>query len=264
MNCCHKIINALRTLCRIRRFCTKPKFMPLTNTGFCNPLDRPVSIVTWNIQGLFYFLYKKKQDNIIRELHKFDQEIICLQEVFEDSLKELIIHELKDKYPYYLLGNVDKRYIVGDDSGLLVLSKFKIEFMKELILAEKVFPDRMASKSIMYFQIGNLNLVTCHLQSNNMYARLGNDISCRQIKMIKEESPFDSYIVAGDLNNNEAYLLLDQFKNNYVNTWNNEILDYIVPINYPTMSIKTHVSDMDITDVSDHYPLMCTIEYISN
>ena len=82
--------------------------------------------------------------------------------------------------------------------------------MKELILDEKVFPDRMANKSIMYFKVGNLNFVTSHLQSNNMYANLGNDISCRQIKMIKEESPFHSYIVTGDLNHNEAYLLLDK------------------------------------------------------
>jgi len=241
----------------------KPKFIPLTNNGFCNPFNQPKSIVTWNIQGLFYFMYKKKQDNIIRELHNFDQDIICLQEVFEDSLKELIIHELKDKYPYYLLGNVDKRYIVGDDSGLLVLSKFKIEFMKELVLDEYVLPDRLSNKSIMYFKVGNLNLVTCHLQSNNMYDN--NDISCRQIKMIREESPFDSYIVTGDLNHNEAYLLLDQFKNNYDRTWGKtEILDYIVPVNYSTMNIKTQVSDMDITDITDHYPLMCTIEYISN
>ena len=130
MNCCRRVLNALKTLGRVRRFCTKPKFMPLTNTGFCNPSNQPKSIVTWNIQGLFYFMYKKKQDNIIRELHNFDQDIICLQEVFEDSLKELIIYELGGKYPYYLLGNVDKRYIIGDDSGLLVLSKFKIDRFK--------------------------------------------------------------------------------------------------------------------------------------
>jgi len=258
---CHRILSVLKSFWRITRICIKPKFIPLTNNGLCDPLDKPKSIVTWNIQGLFYFMYKKKEDNIIRELLNFDQDIISLQEVFEDSLKELIIYELRDKYPYYLLGNVDKRYIIGADSGLLVLSKYKVEFMKELILGEYVFPDRMASKSIMYFKIGNLNLVTCHLQSNNMYDN--NDISCRQIKMIKEESPFDSYIVTGDLNHNEAYLLLDQSKNNYDRTWNDEILDYIVPINYSTMNIKTQVSDMDISDISDHYPLMCTIEYIS-
>ena len=263
MNRCHRLFNALKSFARVMRFCMKPKFIPLTNTGYCDPSDQPKSIVTWNIQGLFYFMSKDKQDNIIRELQNFDQDIICLQEVFEDSLKELIIYELRDKYPYYLLGNVNKRYVVGDDSGLLVLSKYRIEFMRELILDEYVFPDRMASKSIMYFKVGNLNLVTCHLQSNNMYDN--NDISYRQIKMIKEKSPFDSYIVTGDLNHNEAYLLLDQFKNNYDRTWGEtEILDYIVPINYSTMNIRTQVSDMDISNTSDHYPLMCTIEYSSN
>ena len=85
MNRCHRLFNALKSFARVMRFCMKPKFMPLTNTGFCDPSDQPKSIVTWNIQGLFYFMYKEKQDNIIRELHNFDQDIICLQEVFEDS-----------------------------------------------------------------------------------------------------------------------------------------------------------------------------------
>mgnify|MGYP002878483004 CR=1 FL=1 len=107
---------------------------------------------------------------------------------------------------------------------------------------------------------GNLNIMTGHLQSNNMYNN--DDISANQIQTIMDESPFESYIVTGDLNNNECPRLLNQPKNNYDTTWSSDILDYIIPINYPNMKVITKVSTRDITDVTDHNALMGEIKYI--
>jgi len=90
-----------------------------------------------------------------------------------------------------------------------------------------------------------------------------DDISVRQIQKIREESPFDTYIIAGDLNNKDAHSVLKCDKNNYETTWDNEILDYIVPINYPTMKLITSVSYTDITDISDHKALRCSLDYSS-
>ena len=33
-----------------------------------------------------------------------------IEEVFEDSYKEQIIKELKEKYPYYFIGTMDKKW----------------------------------------------------------------------------------------------------------------------------------------------------------
>ncbi len=251
----------MKLIGRVFRICFNHKHK-ITNSKRCNYLDKPTSIVSWNIQGLFYYLSSLRVNNIINSLQTFNQDIICLQEVFEDSLKTNIIQKLSHKYPYYLCGNICKKYIVGEDSGLLVLSKYKIEFIKEIFLNDNYFPDKMANKSILYFKIGCLNLVTTHLQSSYFYYI--EDIAANQIKMIKHNSPFDNYIITGDLNNNQAYIYSGVSKNNDSNTWNNYILDYILPINLSTISVNTCVSTIDIKDTSDHNPLCATIEYLKD
>ena len=258
MNFCYYVFNILKTLGRLKYICVYPKTLPITNCELCNPLDNPKSIVSWNIQGLFLFMNPLKTENILRELHYFTEDIICLQEVFENPLKERIIEGLKDKYPYYLTGNRNKRFWVGEDCGLLVLSKYKVQFVKEVILDEYVFPDTMANKSVLYFRIGCRNFVTTHLQSSNMND--AEDIAIRQIKIVMNESPFKEYIITGDLNHPEAHLHIGCPKSIHKNTCNNEILDYIVPINLPNLAMDIGVSDIDITEVSDHYPLIGRIQ----
>ena len=233
--------------------------------------DKPKSIVTWNIQGLFMHMNDDKTRTILYQLKRMnDYDIICLQEVFENSLKDKIIYELRDNQPYYLLGDTYKRYLVGEDSGLMILSKYPIEFVKEHVLEEYNFPDRMANKTILYFKIGNLNLMTTHLQSNNMFDN--TELSSKQLRQIIEFSPFEQFIITGDLNNNNSDKFLRKEKNNFDRTWVNqtnsinhskpdsEILDYIFPHNYDNITVQVNVPKMDITNCSDHFPLFCRIE----
>ena len=259
MKLLQKIWNSLCTLKRIFRCCQREKFMPLTNCGTVNTDHKPRSIITWNIQGLFYFMNQEKGLNIINQLKLMDKsDIICLQEVFEDELKERIIFKMKETHPYYLLGNTEKRYLFGEDSGLLVLSKYPIEFVKELILDEYYFPDRLANKSLLYFKIGDLNLMNTHLQSNNMFDN--SDISTKQLHLMKDECPFERCIFVGDLNNNQSYQHVGVRKNNIIRTWGkDDILDYILPWNYDDyIQVRsTGVPNIDISNVSDHYPLWC-------
>ena len=106
-------------------------FLPLTNCGGVNTDHRPRTIVTWNVQGLFYFMNEEKGMNIVNMLLRMTQaDIICLQEVFENSLKETIIYKLKDT-PILFIRKYRKKIFFWEDSGLLVLSKYPIEFVKE-------------------------------------------------------------------------------------------------------------------------------------
>ncbi len=246
---------------RIFRFCYWWKNIPQTNSNSVSINDKPTHIITWNTQCIFLHMKKHKLQYIINTIESFkSNDILCLQEVFEDTCKQRLINELSHMYPYYLCGNMNKRYIIGEDSGILILSKYPIQLEKEIILDEYIFPDRMANKSIVYFKVGCLNLVTGHLQSNNMFDN--NDISTRQIKMIKEKSPFSSYIITGDLNHNDTHDILNVPKNNFTRTWGgHDILDYIIPINCNHITLNVRVIDIDITTISDHYPLQAELKY---
>ena len=250
----------LGRLKRLKNLFIYSKEISLGNCVLCDKNDKVKSIATWNLQGLFIFMNPKKKQNIIDELYLMDQDVLCLQEVFEISLKKYIINELKYKYPYYLLGNIHKKYIIGDDSGLLVLSKYKIEFVKEYILPEAVFPDKLANKSILYFRVGNLNLVTTHLQSS--YMKDVEYLAANEIKLLMKQSPFNQYIITGDLNNPDSHIHINKTKNNYHTTWNNKILDYIIPINYDNIKLKTNVSRRSIKNITDHNCLMSEINYL--
>jgi endonuclease/exonuclease/phosphatase family metal-dependent hydrolase len=254
--------------------CFRQRFHSLTNCGYTRVTDKPRSIVTWNIQGLFMHMNDDKTRNILYQLKRMnDIDIICLQEVFENSLKDKIIYELRDNQPYYLLGDTYKRYLVGEDSGLMILSKYPIEFVKEHVLEEYNFPDRMANKTVLYFKVGDLNLMTTHLQSNNMFDN--TELSSKQLRQIIEFSPFEKFIITGDLNNNNSHKFLRKEKNNFDKTWLNqthvnllkgdskadsEILDYIFPHNYDNITVQVNVPKMDITNCSDHFPLFCKID----
>ena len=58
----------------------------------------------------------------------------------------------------------------------------------------------------------------------------------------------------------QAYQHLGIQKNNIIRTWGkDEILDYILPWNYDDLLRvrNTSVPNIDISNVSDHYPLWC-------
>ena len=261
MNICYKILNSLKTIQRIRYLCMKPKSLLETNCGYSDPRDTPRSIITWNVQGLFYFMNPYKQKKIIETIDNFTADVICLQEVFEDSLKQDIIDELEYKYPYYLLGNTHKKYKIGEDSGLLVLSKYKIEYKKEIIFEDCLIPDSFSNKSVLYFSIGCYNFATTHLQSSNMIET--EYITINQIKKIMKESPFNNYIICGDLNNTEGFIHTKCIKDDYVPTLNRDILDYIFCINMD-VQLTTKVLEIDVPIVSDHKPLLGKLKKIES
>lgn len=260
-NCVRIVWNALLSLGRLRRCCSNKKDdYKRTNCDDTMISDTilPRKIVTWNIQGLFLYMGQDKTDNIIERIRLMDGDIVCLQEVFEDELRSEIIKRLSDIYPYYLSGNLEKRYIIGEDSGLLVLSKRNINYQKEIILKDYSFPDRMANKSILYFESYNLHFATTHLQSSCMSD--SETIATSQIQKTLTESPQDSLIICGDLNHKRAYDIMGIKCNNEVPTCDSDILDYICNINYDHFQIVPYVPYFDLSRTSDHRPI---IGYVS-
>ena len=256
--CVRIVCNALLSVGRLRRCCTNKKYDDYKRTNCDDTMISdtilPRKIVSWNIQGLFLYMGQDKTDNIIERIRSMDGDIVCLQEVFEDELRSDIINRLSDIYPYYLCGNLEKRYIVGEDSGLLVLSKQPIHYQNEIILEDYVFPDRMANKSILYFESYQLNFATTHLQSSNLYD--SESLSNKQIHQIVDRSIHKNMIICGDLNHTPANDILSIDRNNEVPTCDDDILDYILSINYDHFKIVPYVPYFDLERTSDHRPII--------
>ena len=249
----NKILSCIKIPGRLRRLCCRKSYRKTNCSEDMISEVNPQSIISWNIQGLFCFTTPLKVKNIIEKIKGFDSDIICLQEVFEDWIKEDIIKGVKDIYPYYILGNNDKKFIIGEGSGLLILSKYHINFKKEVLIKGCVLPDVLCNKTVIYFSVGEYNFSTTHLQANN------NVISEGQIREIRNQSPFESFIITGDLNHEKAEEILNVEKNNERNTWENVILDYIIPINCKDIKLDVKVITMNLTDVTDHLPIFAEV-----
>ena len=249
-----RLYNIIKLPLRFKRFCCNGEKLLHSNCNNSISKINPKKIVSWNIQGLFFYITPVKINNIIQKIKEINADVVCLQEVFEDSIKLKIIQSLKEIYPYYLIGCMDKKYIIAEDSGLLVISKYNINFKKEIILEDCIFPDNFAKKKIIYFSIGEYNFSNTHVQSGSY------EIAEKQIKQILNNSPFQKFILVGDLNHYKADKILNLENNNQKNTWENVILDYILPIQYNNLIHDIDVINMDLTNVTDHLPIIAKIK----
>lgn len=257
-----KLINLILLLPRIIRFFYEfPQPTKLVNNiinNIINNKSKKISISTWNVQGLFFYIYnrKEKTKEIIKNIKIMNTDIICLQEVFDDTLKEEIINNLKDIYPNHLHGNLNKKYVVGEDSGLLILSKYNIEFIDEEILLGAKLPDVFANKSSIFFKIENIVFCNVHIQSSEWSEN--RDLSKKQIERIINK--YDNLILVGDLNSGDVYDYIKTKNKNMNLTCEGEnlVLDYIISPN-DKYHILSDTFYLDIAKCSDHYPVIGNI-----
>ena len=217
------------------------------------------SITSWNIQELFWYCYKgEKINQILIYILSSESCVICIQEAFEISTLDAIIfnEDIKSKYPYFLTGSLANRFIIGENSGLLVLSKHPIIFKQFTPFHKTRWPDGFASKGALYFSTGGLNFINTHLQSDD------SAVACLQLKQILSENPFlDSTFLIGDLNLEYPQLFTNTLINNTQITHKDTktILDHIININRD-IDFTVCVDNNNLR-CSDHYPLVASIKY---
>ena len=212
-------------------------------------------IISWNVQELWWHCYRgHKINNIVQYLIQSDADVLCLQEVFELSSLHKIIYnvDIYKKFPYFLTGNLGHRFVIGETSGLLVLSKYPITFQTFRQLPVSVWPDIFAAKGALSFTVADHNFMTTHLQSDNI------NIALQQLSAISRSCPFNKdYILLGDLNFATPGTLFEVISNNMIATCDNgEVLDHIIPVLEKPMDI--YVDKINLTDVSDHWPIVAT------
>ena len=250
------IIQIILLLVRLFRIFYLPAPIPklINNTDKYNKKNN-ITLCTWNIQCLFCYMNHKnrKLKNIIRNIELINTDIFFLQEVFDDYSKKYIIDNLKNIYPNYLLGICNKKCLFGEDSGLLILSKYKIDFLDEFILEGGKLPDCFSNKSAIFLKINDIFFCNTHLQSSEW--SIQNNTSKLQIEKIL--SYYKDIILVGDLNNGFVYDFINtkNINNNITNTDENKVLDYIISKD-DYYNIKSNTLYIDISKSSDHYPVM--------
>jgi endonuclease/exonuclease/phosphatase family metal-dependent hydrolase len=88
-----------------------------------------LKLLTYNLAMLPFFAGIAKRERAkafaeeIRNYH--DYHILCLQEIFDESIRKILKRDLKDKYPYIVEKSSDHD-IFNEDSGMFFASKFPI------------------------------------------------------------------------------------------------------------------------------------------
>jgi endonuclease/exonuclease/phosphatase family metal-dependent hydrolase len=229
-------------------------------------------ILTYNVDGLFWHFNSKIINKLISDLEKLmdkDIDIICLQEVWHFNLREKIMKIAKNKFWNIAIPSNKKRYLIGENSGLLTLSRLPILKQEIYTFNNRRGACALTYKSAQYLTIEiyknkTINMINTHLQSSHLnYFQDFKKISLKQINEIIENSPFQDFLLTGDLNLNYDYLKknlckdLNFFENyKFYKTYpgSNEHLDHFIYKN-EKYNFKNKIEMLNM-ESSDHYPLL--------
>lgn len=190
----------------------------ITNSLSAQKSGDSLTIASWNIQMLpkvyqpFTKLTRKKQSirapKIIQYLNAADFDLIVLQEVFDRSIQKEIAKGLIVNYPYQQMP-IKEGFTWKLSSGVMILSKYPIKFLKNVIFNTSKKSDKAAQKSCVLVQveIGSKTLLLggTHLDSKSQESRY------LQYEMTKNEilTPYlnDSipFYLAGDFNTSSSH-----------------------------------------------------------
>ena len=229
---------------------------PYTNCNnyVYNRNDIPGNILSWNVNEVACFSTPNSRQNISKYLKEWNCDIICLQGLYSEHSRRMIIEDLGDLYQYYLTGDLYKNYHMFEDSGLFILSRYPIKFHKFVHFDNMRFPDTLCNKGVLYVTINNINIALTNLPYyNREYIELA-------FNTLKSNTPFDEYMVVGCLQKENAHIQFNTEPNNHVYTNNNQtISDYILSL-YSYIKLTVNVKLIDIKYISYNYPVLATIK----
>ena len=231
------------------------------NTDTCLVQPYNLKVISWNIQGLFIYSKLLKINNLAQCIKFLDADVICLQECFSNHIKYKLINNLNKIYPYALSGNLTKKFIIGEDSGLMVLSKYPIKRIHFEHFKYSCSIDSLSNKGFLVFNILGLNFINTHLQCNyNNKIKPDNNICYYQFKQLlnyinQNEFIKNNFLLVGDFNlnlNNIMNIINDISKNNI-----------LIKTLYKNNKKDTHmISNIDIKNNKYLYKEDDIIDYI--
>ena len=234
-------------------------------------------IISWNIYGLPWYISLNNPhdriDRIIKKILDLNPCIICLQEVFIESIYNKLESEF-DKKNYFVIKNIEGvsenccNFIEpkSTTSGLFFAAKKQPIEYKFFNYINSCGEDSLISKGYAKIKINNsIMCYITHVQAENpIFSFLNSDriiiLQLDQLLLDINQEKIKKKILIGDFNiknNSEQY-------NNFINNLkiNNELvinknndLDYIIFLNLKSTNIEYELID-DIK-LSDHPILKC-------
>jgi len=242
-----------------------------------------LKIVSYNIDGLFAHYNHINYINISKYIRyllvKEKVDVICLQEVWEKSILNMIKNNLTDINLYYAQPPTNLKYCLGEHSGLLVISKYPIIYQDYLKYEQLKFTCSFTNKGLQHIKISRNNkeydIINTHLQSSFnkcglMYQNTA-EIHFNQILNYINENNIEKCLILGDLNLHTPFIKDILKKNDKLSIkyeYDNlitfpgrysEQLDYFIDYNNTLFNKKIDYSVKNNIYYSDHYPIMMNI-----
>jgi exonuclease III len=222
-----------------------------------------MKIISWNIATLPWYVNLNgnpinRIDKIIIKIKSLKADIICLQEVFDKRIIQILKDNFDNKYNYNIIFSPNSSIFYKINGGLCIIIKSKILYNNNYIFKHSCGEDFFSEKGLLYIitKINNkkVAIINTHLNNNNPIFIINGDIELTQkyqlnvviqfIKKFNKKYNINSFIFGGDLNieiNSKKYKTLynnikKQYKNIIVNntkllTFNKKQYDYIFCIN---------------------------------
>lgn len=243
-----------------------------------------LKIVSYNIDGLFAHYIHLNYINIskyIRYLLLEDNvDIICLQEVWEKSILNMIKKNLNDVDLYYAQPPTNLKYYIGEHTGLLIISKYPIIYQDYYKYDLLNFTCSFTNKGLQFVKVlfnnKEYNIVNTHLQSSFNKCRLmyqnTAEIQLNQIINYLNKKDINKCLIIGDLNlhtpfiknilkKNDKLSIKYKYDNLVTFSYGNssEQLDYFLDYNNTLLNKIIDYSVKSNIYYSDHYPIMLNI-----
>lgn len=254
-----------------------------------------VKILSFNIDDIAYHrhYYTNKDEaravEIINYIDSTHSDVICLQEVWSETMKQELMDAFIAKNYYVALPPWDKKFFVGENSGLMLISKYPIISQTFLKFGNNTFGCSFTNKGVQYCHVRipsedpetstDLYLANAHLQASFTYISSFLDFSKRaetQLDSIIKNCPYESSLLVGDMNMNKKQM--DAFIENRRDVYyfgehqghtfvvDNSRLDYFLKIvknkknvHYNMLNNTKNSVENNIA-LSDHYPILSEFE----
>ena len=139
-------------------------------------MSQEISVLTWNtflIPPPFNFTQQEERaDLMATKLKAINHDVIFFQETFFEKKRSLIIKELSSMYPYVAIPKRGDGILQIQGSGLLIVSKYPMKVLDQVVFKDCSGTDCFAAKSAMIVEITlpsneKVQMIGTHLQGWN-------------------------------------------------------------------------------------------------